>query len=312
MGVPHGPLTSSQTSRSAQSVTCPSTTKCVGTGETLSAGAIYKSFATLTGGLAWTVHDMPGSGPISCSASTTCLGVVADSSSFGGNVVSVATSDAGTTWVVGSPIPGGSSPTASAILCANSTVCVAVGTRFITATVGVGFGMAVRTNDRGSSWSPQRVGTSTVVNVQGVSCPSTTRCEAVGTAYVSSTYVGTVLTTSDGGTSWTTHSLTPQSAFTLSGIDCVDATWCEAVGDKWTSTNGAEEAALLGTTDGGSSVGIANDYGRIGNHALRCVVLWDNILRVGYWQVDKWGVHPCHHGWREGMVGAYAGGDSRL
>jgi photosystem II stability/assembly factor-like uncharacterized protein len=99
-----------------------------------------------------------------------------------------------------------------------------------------------RTVDGGASWTQQDV-PATADLVNGISCPSTTTCEAVG-------YGSGALRTSDGGTAWVPQAL-PSSVQELSGVSCYSLTHCVAVGIDSIHAGRREVGVLVSTQDGG-------------------------------------------------------------
>jgi photosystem II stability/assembly factor-like uncharacterized protein len=82
------------------------------------------------------------------------------------------------------------------------------------------------------------------LSVNGVSCPTTSDCWAVGS---NSAGAGAIVATSDGGLSWSTQAL-PRGTGSLDGVDCPTRSDCWAVG-----SNSAGKGAVVVTTDGGLS-----------------------------------------------------------
>jgi hypothetical protein len=94
----------------------------------------------------------------------------------------------------------------------------------------------------GTSWTTQAAtlpaGT-TSSELNGVSCPTSTSCNAVG-FYRDGSSVEHALAQTWNGTSWSNRTVSDPSggqAPALSGISCTSATFCEAVGSYTNSTN---------------------------------------------------------------------------
>jgi len=86
----------------------------------------------------------------------------------------------------------------------------------------------------------------------GVTCPTTTRCWAVGstTATGKAPSGAAVVTTTDGGATWRVQPV-PATVGYLSGIACTGVRTCTAVGQV--GTDGAGPGAVLTTADGGTT-----------------------------------------------------------
>ncbi len=117
------------------------------------------------------------------------------------------------------------------VSCPDSTHCLVVGV-----------GIAI-TSDGGAKWDTRAVPAGTLV-LRGVTCLTTARCWAVGTARSGG---GTVTATSNGGSTWASQSL-PAGTGPLWSISCANSSDCWAVGG---SSSGAP--TMLATTDGGGS-----------------------------------------------------------
>ena len=86
-----------------------------------------------------------------------------------------------------------------------------------------------------------------IQSLRSVSCPTATRCWAVGSA---SPTGAAVVTTTDGGATWSTRAV-PTTVGHLTGIACTGPRRCTAVGQV--GTTGTGPGAVLATTDGGAS-----------------------------------------------------------
>jgi hypothetical protein len=168
---------------------------------------------------AWTVETSATTANLyglTCFNFDECLGVGALNSSNENYVYS----SNGTTW----GITGASSQQLNSITCADATHCWMVGNA----------GTIDFTNN--ASITPQT--SHATVNLQGVVCPNTLDCFAVGAKSGSN---GVIDATTNGGTTWATQTSTGGQQ--LNAVDCPDTTHCSAVGNA---------GLVLATTDGTS------------------------------------------------------------
>ena len=91
-----------------------------------------------------------------------------------------------------------------------------------------------------------------VQSLRAVSCPTSTRCFAVGAAESSSQVASAaaIVTSADGGARWTTQAVPPSVGY-LAGIDCTSRRDCTAVGQVGGTTAGP--GAVLTTADAGAT-----------------------------------------------------------
>ena len=95
-----------------------------------------------------------------------------------------------------------------------------------------------------SGWAVSTTFSTTISTLNGISCYSSTDCEAVGTVV---SFSAVIVGTTDGGTTWTQPQVL-SGIDSLGGISCPSTTVCEAVG-----SNSLASAEILGTTDGGTT-----------------------------------------------------------
>ena len=177
--------------------------------------------STANGGTSWTSHQESSTAldGIACGSISDCVAVGLDGSSY-------SSTNGGATWT--------SNPTASGtigfagISCPTPTVCIAVGSeangRNATSTNTNGYMMA--TTDSGTSWKKQFsiLGNDTAFN--GVDCPTSTVCIAVGDSPFRS-----VMESTDGGSSWTKEEVPAAEGNRFyNGVACASANQCEVVG----------------------------------------------------------------------------------
>lgn len=99
-----------------------------------------------------------------------------------------------------------------------------------------------------SGWSVNQLYPSRPGAINGVSCPSTAFCVAVGTtSSISGT--GYIATSTDGGTTWTSE-IAPSGVGSFSGVSCASTSDCVAVG---TTVFDAGVGVVATTTDGGTT-----------------------------------------------------------
>lgn len=206
---------------------------------------------TTDGGTTWNAETPPSAGlasvsSMACANSTTCWAVAIEGN---GNQVVLATTDGWSTW------SDQSLPTnigfVESISCPTTSECVAVGGNIgadqqsLVLTPSV-----VATTDGGATWNTQTIPTTTGL-LTGVSCASSTVCEAVGGNIALSgsgeSLSPVAIGTTDGGTTWTSQVL-PDAASAMNGVSCSSITTCMTVGS--TLLPGSVVAV---TTDGGAT-----------------------------------------------------------
>jgi hypothetical protein len=251
-------------------VSCPSTTSCFAVGSS-SIGATTKTLIEHWDGTTWSIVASPnpsgGAGPflngVSCASTTSC-----DAVGFSGffEKTLVERWD-GTSWsIVASPNPSGAEFVLLAgVSCASATSCSDVGAYL----GGSGIHTLVERWD-GTSWSvvasPDPSGdTSPFLN--GVSCPSTTSCYAVGE--YSATSSTKTLVEHWNGTSWSIVASPnpPGASGVLDAVSCASATSCDAVGSYSTGSNtgplaehwnGTSWSIVASPKPGGATDGVLN------------------------------------------------------
>ena len=221
-------------------VSCPSITTCTAVGDYINASVVV-TLAERWNGSSWTVQPTsnPGSGSdllqgVACPTSTVCTAVGSYSSSSGPSVT-LAERWNGSTWAVQpTPNPAGAARSVLvAVSCSSPSACTAVGDYPSPAGAGALVAFAERRN--GANWTiestPAPAG-ATSDSLQGVSCPSTSNCAAVG-SYEDSSGVRRTLAEQWNGTSWVLQS-TPNPpggvSVVLYGLACPTPGVCTAVG----------------------------------------------------------------------------------
>jgi hypothetical protein len=177
---------------------------------------------------------------VSCSSTNACqaVGYAAIGGFSGGTTLALAERWNGTRWLLETtPKPvGASNSFLTGVSCSSNGVCQAVGNATIRGTT---LALAERWN--GTRWlletTPKPTGAFNS-SLTGVSCTSTTACQAVGDAYTGAG-LGT-MAESWNGTRWLSEPTPPKpkGAFssTLDAVSCASANACQAVGHAYTSS----------------------------------------------------------------------------
>jgi hypothetical protein len=187
-------------------------------------------------GSTWDLSRLPGAATaqaISCASSNAC-DVIADSGTTGAIFV---TNNGGASWTAGE---SAYATGLTAISCAPRTSdCWAVGNSTS------GGAIVEYSSDGGVTWSTEQL-SSTIVDVQGLSCATSSDCVVVGRLNpdLNEFVEGAAAYTTDGGRTW---NVVDSDTFILSAVSCPSATVCTAVGD-------ADSAAYIAaSSDGGAS-----------------------------------------------------------
>jgi len=174
---------------------------------------------------------------VTCPSVTVCVAVGQSGSSDSGGLAMVS-SDGGATWSAPVLVPG--STLLQSVSCPSFSMCVAVGYDGSSAGV-VSVGTAPSAAGDPWSWTPA-VDVTGTAGLQGVDCPSSTECVAVG---ANSAGVGVAVSSNDGGSSWSSPQTLSATTFSY-GVTCPSATTCLAV------TQGSSGEAFVGTESSGS------------------------------------------------------------
>jgi hypothetical protein len=224
------------------SVSCSTATDCVAVG-----GAGSTSLVETLAGGTWTITPAPGPGfgagyfGVSCTAPGSCTAVGTYDQ---GNVAQtlVATSLGGTWSLVPSPnstASPGEYSILEAVACPSATTCTAVGIHYGSATIT----QTLVEREVGGAWvlvaSPN-----TAPNqnnwLNGISCPTSASCTAIGFAYPNA-HISPLVETLANGT-WTLTSPTPSLVGSLSGVSCIAPEACTAAGA--TDPNGTQQTLV--------------------------------------------------------------------
>ena len=217
-------------SPSLDGVSCPSVSNCWAVGE-LETTSAETTRAERWNGTSWSVVATPNSAAspysrlfaVSCPTNTSCYAVGSFASSSGDQTLMEHWD--GTSWtIIASPNPlDSTSLSMNGVSCGSDASCNAVGREGTS-----GADKTLVEHWDGTSWSvvaSPNPGGATSISLSGVSCPSATSCNAVGSADAQS------LAEHWNGTAWsiTTTPNVPAGA-TLLGVSCPISTSCVASG----------------------------------------------------------------------------------
>ena len=181
-----------------------------------------------------------GFGEVSC-ASSTCAAV-----GFVSAMSLDVSHDGGRSWV-SPPIPPGVS-TLESVSCPSRLECLAVGEYMQPAPTDTRLGVVVMTPDGRTTWA--KVTTTDIGSLEAVSCPSVSRCVAIGYVDLHGDGSGSfAMTTATAGKSWASVKL-PRSELQLTDLACPTVSSCVAVGSD-TAADGSTAPVVEVTTDGG-------------------------------------------------------------
>ena len=222
-------------------VSCSAATACTAAGSYDTASHLGRPVAAAWGGTSWHRQATParagasvnnGLGGVSCASARTCI-AVGNSTATTGESTTLAERWDGSRWrIQPSPVPAGTvSAGLSGVSCPSPRACTAVGEFFSTPLRQ----QALAERWDGSTWriqpvpSPSRQGS----ELFAVSCPSATRCFAVGEYFTKSGSVA--LAETWNGTRWTVQPLPGAVGNTfLLGVSCTAPRACVAAGSYGT------------------------------------------------------------------------------
>ena len=252
-------------------VSCSDPTECTAVGSSYSSAGAWRTLVESWNGTTWTAATSPdvGSGDnmlagVSCPDATDCVAVGSSTRSTGVSQTLIESWD-GTTWTTAtSPGPGsGADNTLSAVSCASSASCLAVGTGSPTAST-LSDQQTLVESWNGTTWtaatSPDP---GDVTNfLTGVSCTGVDQCQAVGAFsdsgslnYASNT-AQTLVVTWDGTNVSVVPSPQQGTASNFpEGLSCVAASSCVMAGwnDVAGNTGNDNEVALVEMASGGTT-----------------------------------------------------------
>jgi hypothetical protein len=218
-------------------VSCVSASACTAIGNSTSASNVDRTLVQSWNGASWSHVSSPNVGTshndlnaVSCVPSTTYCTAVGEYFTSGGVARTLILSRHGSTWShVVTPNVGTNNNGLFGVSCVSASRCVAVGSYFNSSKIQ----RTLIEMWNGTSWknvSSPNVGTHPN-ELLGVSCPSSTRCIAVGYEDGSGT-VDRTLVESWNGSTWS-HLTTPNVGThdnDLLGVSCTSTSRCMAVG----------------------------------------------------------------------------------
>jgi hypothetical protein len=292
-------------------VSCPAATLCTAVGYYTNRSNVEVTLAERWNGDRWAIQPTPtpagalssGLSGVSCPSPTTCtaIGGYTNSSGIG---ATLAERWNGSGWTIqATPTPtGASSSGLSSVSCPSPTTCTAVGGY----TANKGSGATLAEGWTRSGWAiestPDASGAS-FSSLNGVSCPSSTTCTAVGT-YTEGTGASATLAERWSSNSWaiqTTPNASGGTGSGLSGVSCPTTTTCSAVGgytdasgtgvtlaEYWAGSRWAIQNTPAPTSGTFSSLGTRG--GVSCPIATACVAVghYNRGPRVGLTLVERW------------------------
>ena len=240
-----------------QTVSCPFVNFCAAVGGDEQTGSVFDAVVETWNGKNWVIGTTPNASNsnlsgVSCNGAKACT-AVGDAVGAGSTLVSLAERYNGTGWTVQStPNPAGAVHSfLISVSCASAKTCTAVG--FWTDSGGNQTPFAEQWN--GTNWALQTTPApagAQFAQLNGVSCTSSTSCEAVG-----SDNTGTWAEVWNGST-WAIQAIaTPSGGRNpfVGGVDCTAANACTAVGDF---VNGSNKIVPLAERWNGTSWSVQN------------------------------------------------------
>lgn len=217
-------------------VACVSTNSCLAAGSYTNTSGIIQTLVESWNGSAWSLSSTPGGAlsdslnAVSCESSGFCEAVGSYQNASGAQQTLAESWYGGNNWsIIPTPDVGTRSNTLSAVTCLSISFCEAVGSSLNSS----GVQQTLVESWNGSVWtivpSPS---TGTGANtLTGVSCFTTSFCQAVGYSVNSSGIQQTLAEVWNGAT-WTISPTLNSGTFnnSLASVSCVSNTLCQAVG----------------------------------------------------------------------------------
>lgn len=213
-------------------VACTGPKACLAVGADTNGNGV--AAVTTNGGSTWDTQPLPQGvstlNAVTCATATHCIAV--------GEGAVLSTTDGGSTWTLHTPP---ADTTLLGVTCVTKEVCLTTG---VTPDPGGPYaGVVLRSTDGGSTWGVVDMPQGTL-GLGAVTCPTATRCIAVG---------ATIMTSDDGGATWQQRAV-DGGVDTLRSITCSSATHCVAVGPNSDGEfNPTAPATAVVTNDGGTT-----------------------------------------------------------
>ncbi len=235
-------------------VSCPTTSRCIAVGTTVTANYYRKTLVRSWNGTSWSTIASPNPSTavdsslsgVSCVSTTSCVAV----GSFYDNTTSNTLIESwnGTNWsiITSPPITNSTDSLLAGVSCISTSSCTAVGQYWDGSMY-----RALIESWNGTTWSTVASPTGTGIGstyLSGVSCISTTFCTAVGTYFDGNNYPA--LIESWNGTNWSIATSPPASTSIdsgLFGVSCISISSCTAVGSY---DDGTTQKALIESWNG--------------------------------------------------------------
>ena len=232
------PDTSSTDDDILYSVSCPTPSFCAAAGNWDTGTSVTQTLIENWSAGQWQIRATPNVGSqqynwlrgVSCSAAASCMATGMVNTTAG--LQTLVLNWNGTSWsLISSPNNGSTGSLLVGVSCVTSSFCVAVGDYEQTS----GNEQTLIETWNGTAWgiaSSPNVG-SLADQLVGVSCISTTSCDAIGNYQAASPYPFDTLIESWNGTVWSVVSSPNPSTVEnlLNGVSCVSASFCSGVGD---------------------------------------------------------------------------------
>jgi hypothetical protein len=224
-------------------ISCASSQVCITVGETSNASGTDVPLAESWNGSTWKITPMPnpaGSADtnlnaVSCTSSASCtaVGLYVNGSEAG---VTLAEAWNGKAWSIQTTpkLAASTNSGLDAVSCTSASACTAVGDTYKSGGTKVTLAEAWNGKTWNVETTPDPAGATSSV-LSGVSCPSSTECFAVGSAYSSNTESVATLGEAWNGNSWAIlPTPNPKGATdsVLTAVSCTSPTACAAVGDS--------------------------------------------------------------------------------
>jgi hypothetical protein len=222
-------------------IACPSHASCLGVGQEGSAPLNSRTGALATG---QTVQNIPGVvlNSVACPSATQCLAVGETSGASAGVAVPL---NPGTGAIsTGATVQQFNGDLFLSVACTSPVQCLAVG--FGGGRLGIAAPLDPRTGEISSGQSVQIVAGTGGAGLQGVACPRTTRCLAVGENSQSSAGVSVAINPATGAVSSGQSARDVTTKGVLFAIGCPSTAQCLAVG--WAADDPAVAVPLNPTT----------------------------------------------------------------